>query len=150
MDVFKPDYQAYNLQRTAAGSTSTSSALIASATASGSGEGSDSYAVIQAAENLYRDANSFVYADHKPSEDAIDRVIGKINIECVSGLLSKRRGGTLADLGASISFACLVWIRDKRDRERGRMRMRVTSLTSTRRSVFNSRHLFDSFHPHRY
>lgn len=32
-----------------------------------------------AAEHLYRDANSLLYADNKPSEDAIDRVIAKIN-----------------------------------------------------------------------
>ncbi len=34
-----------------------------------------------AAESLYRDANSLLYADNKPSEEAIDRVIGKINKE---------------------------------------------------------------------
>ena len=39
-----------------------------------------------AAENLYRDANSLLYADSKPSEDAIDRVIGKINREYVTCL----------------------------------------------------------------
>ena len=36
-----------------------------------------------AAESLYRDANSLLYADNKPSDDAIDRVVGKINAECV-------------------------------------------------------------------
>ena len=39
-----------------------------------------------AAESLYRDANSLLYADNKPSEDAIDRVIGKINREYVTYL----------------------------------------------------------------
>lgn len=37
----------------------------------------------RAAESLYRDANTLLYADNKPSEDAIDRVIGKLNIEYV-------------------------------------------------------------------
>ncbi|KAJ7825416.1 SYF2 splicing factor-domain-containing protein, partial [Mycena olivaceomarginata] len=32
-----------------------------------------------AAENLYRDANTLIYGDNKPSEDAIDRMVGKIN-----------------------------------------------------------------------
>lgn len=32
-------------------------------------------------ESLYRDVNSFVYADHKPSEEAIDRVIGQLNAD---------------------------------------------------------------------
>lgn len=36
-----------------------------------------------AAENLYRDANSMLYGDSNPSEDAIDRVVGKINKEYV-------------------------------------------------------------------
>ena len=36
-----------------------------------------------AAENLYRDANTLIYGNNKPSEDAIDRVVSKINEECV-------------------------------------------------------------------
>jgi hypothetical protein len=38
-----------------------------------------------AADGLYRDANSLLYADNKPSDEAIDRVIGKINDEYVVG-----------------------------------------------------------------
>lgn len=34
-----------------------------------------------AAENLYRDANTLIYGDSKPTEDAIDRVVEKINKE---------------------------------------------------------------------
>jgi pre-mRNA-splicing factor SYF2 len=33
------------------------------------------------ADNFYRDANTLLYADNKPTEDAIDRVVGKINRE---------------------------------------------------------------------
>ena len=40
-----------------------------------------------AADSLYRDANSLLYADNKPSDEAIDRVIGKINQEYVVGIL---------------------------------------------------------------
>ena len=40
-------------------------------------------AVSRASEALYRDANSFIYADHKPNEDQIDRVVKKLNEECV-------------------------------------------------------------------
>ncbi|KIK61354.1 hypothetical protein GYMLUDRAFT_58887 [Collybiopsis luxurians FD-317 M1] len=32
-----------------------------------------------AAENLYRDANTLMYGDNKPSEEAIDRMVSKIN-----------------------------------------------------------------------
>ncbi|KAF7309505.1 hypothetical protein MIND_00321300 [Mycena indigotica] len=33
----------------------------------------------QAAENLYRDANTLIYGDNKPSEEQIDRVVSKLN-----------------------------------------------------------------------
>lgn len=39
-----------------------------------------------AADNFYRDANTLLYADNKPTEDAIDRVVGKINQEQVEFL----------------------------------------------------------------
>ncbi|CEQ39704.1 SPOSA6832_01260 [Sporobolomyces salmonicolor] len=73
LDDFKPDLAAYNAQRAAA--ESSSQALIAS----GSGSGEGTVAQHLAAQDLYRDANSFIYADHKPTEDQIDRVIGKLN-----------------------------------------------------------------------
>ena len=38
---------------------------------------------LTAAEDLYRGADTLSYGDSKPSEDAIDRVVGKINKECV-------------------------------------------------------------------
>jgi pre-mRNA-splicing factor SYF2 len=41
-----------------------------------------------AAENLYRDANSLLYADNKPTEEAIDRVVGKMNREYVLPVFS--------------------------------------------------------------
>ncbi|GAA5937512.1 hypothetical protein JCM1841_006174 [Sporobolomyces salmonicolor] len=78
LDDFKPDLAAYNAQRAAA--ESSSQALIAS----GSGSGEGTVAQHLAAQDLYRDANSFIYADHKPTEDQIDRVIGKLNSEYVS------------------------------------------------------------------
>jgi pre-mRNA-splicing factor SYF2 len=34
-----------------------------------------------AAADLYRDANTLVYGDSKPSEEAIDRVVSKVNKE---------------------------------------------------------------------
>jgi hypothetical protein len=42
-----------------------------------------------AAENLYRDANTLIYGDSKPSEDAIDRVVSKINKEYVCSVCSE-------------------------------------------------------------
>ncbi|KAG6816857.1 hypothetical protein H0H87_002343 [Tephrocybe sp. NHM501043] len=45
-----------------------------------------------AAANLYRDANTLMYGDSKPSEDAIDRVVGKINQDIdKKGKFSRKR-----------------------------------------------------------
>jgi pre-mRNA-splicing factor SYF2 len=82
IDEFKPDYASYNAQRSKTSSSNNSAAIIAAAAASGSISKSDRE-IQEATDDLYRDAHSFVYADHVPSEDAIDRVVGKINLECV-------------------------------------------------------------------
>ena len=78
----KPDLEAYTRQKEAAlglvpgalsraGSTRDQSLVVSSSAAS-----------TLAAEALYRDANTLAYGDSKPSEDAIDRVVSKINQEC--------------------------------------------------------------------
>lgn len=110
MDIFKPDHAAYNKQREAA---SSAVALVASS----SGTTNPDAAALAAAQDLYRDANSFVYADHKPSEDAIDRVIGKINLEYVHGDF-----GSLDSLVSTDPYSCNLSNsldkRQKRSRER--------------------------------
>lgn len=79
MDNFKPDLKAYNQQKAAAlgieyEEAEASRELLPHASSSTGSQ------VVPGSDNaLYRDANSFVYADHKPSEDAIDRVVGKLN-----------------------------------------------------------------------
>lgn len=45
---------------------------------------STSASALAAAEDLYRDANTLAYGDNKPSEDAIDRVVSKMNLEYVT------------------------------------------------------------------
>lgn len=61
IDGLKPDLAVYEKQKAATvGSSSTA---------------------VAAAADLYRDANSLIYADNKPSDDAIDRVVAKINLE---------------------------------------------------------------------
>lgn len=79
IDELKVDMKSYNAQKRAAmgsnhtGEGSSSTELLA--------EEQGSSAVQRANELLYRDANSFVYADHKPSDDAIDKVVHKLNME---------------------------------------------------------------------
>ncbi|KAG9310241.1 SYF2-domain-containing protein [Chiua virens] len=91
LDLLKPDLEAYNRQKEqalglAAGTLSTSG----SSTPSGGSSallsldlaGSQMVPTTEqriAADNFYRDANTLLYADNKPTEDAIDRVVGKIN-----------------------------------------------------------------------
>lgn len=71
LDLIKPDLEAYNAQKAAAIGTSSE------------GDSVQTVSVQQqlAVESLYRDANTLLYADHKPTEDAIDRVISKLNLE---------------------------------------------------------------------
>ena len=89
---------------------------------------------------MYRDANSFVYADHKPTEDQIDRVIGKLNSECVFPLLSHlpRKHSLIRVFEGNL----VVWIRDKRGVGREVMKIKVISLGLMRRTgclIRNSR-----------
>lgn len=45
-----------------------------------------------AAESFYRDANTLLYADNKPTENAIDRVLAKINRDIdKKGKFSRKR-----------------------------------------------------------
>jgi pre-mRNA-splicing factor SYF2 len=91
VDKLKPDLETYNKQKEAAmglapGALSQSGSSTFSLTTFDPTEASSSSQMIPtthqqqaAAESLYRDANSLLYADNKPSDEAIDRVIGKIN-----------------------------------------------------------------------
>ncbi|KAH9929069.1 SYF2-domain-containing protein [Epithele typhae] len=91
LDHIKPDLESYNRQKEVAlglapgtlskpGAASGSSAVTKFDPSGGALQAAPTSLQQQlAAENLYRDANSLLYADNKPSEDAIDRVIGKIN-----------------------------------------------------------------------
>lgn len=75
-----------------------------------------------ASESLYRDANTLLYADNKPSEEVIDRLIGKINKEYVLAVRQLLR--VLAErLVASTRRAS--------SRGNGKTRTRETSRTST-------------------
>lgn len=88
IDTFKPDLKSYQAQKAAAlGLTPEEAAQISFHGAEGSSEliphasTSTGTQLVPGSDQLYRDANSFVYADHKPSDDAIDRVVGKLNLD---------------------------------------------------------------------
>src|SRR5260221_10078593 len=80
LDFVKPDLEAYNKQKALA--MSQGSGPLSTFNATGV---SDVTVTSQeqrlAAENLYREANTLIYGDSQPSEDAIDRVVSKINKE---------------------------------------------------------------------
>jgi len=82
----KPDLLAYERQKelalglapgtlVPAGMTSAQLAISGSSRSTAVAKG------LSANEDLYRDANTLSYGDSKPSEDAVDRVVGKINKE---------------------------------------------------------------------
>ncbi|KIK00981.1 hypothetical protein K443DRAFT_678770 [Laccaria amethystina LaAM-08-1] len=96
LDLIKPDMEAYNKQKAIAmgyapgvlvgfnPSAATSASALQMAVSSQEQK--------LAAENLYRDANTLIYGDNKPSEDAIDRVVGKINKDIdKKGKFSRKR-----------------------------------------------------------
>ena len=81
LDHLKPNLEAYNRQKEIA-------LGLAAGTLTKAGEGSSAVVPTSqdqqlAAENLYRNANTLIYGDNKPSEEAIDKVVSKINQECV-------------------------------------------------------------------
>lgn len=82
LDHLKPDLAAYNAQKEAA-LGSASGTLIQGVPAGSSNLQVATMSQEQqlAAEYLYRDANSLLYADNKPSEEAIDRVVSKMNLD---------------------------------------------------------------------
>ena len=82
-----------------------------------------------AAESLYRDANSLLYADNKPSEEAIDRVVGKINAEYVF----------VSDYTLACAQTCAVSTRKRSSRESGPTKTKATSPTSTSGIVCSTR-----------
>ncbi|KAG2345346.1 SYF2-domain-containing protein [Suillus weaverae] len=99
LDLIKPDLSAYNRQKevvlgltpgSLAKSGSSSSALTAFDPSGGQVVPSAEQRM--AAESFYRDANTLLYADNKPTEDAIDRVVGKINRDIdKKGKFSRKR-----------------------------------------------------------
>ncbi|KAJ7355811.1 SYF2-domain-containing protein [Mycena albidolilacea] len=79
LDQIKPDMVAYNRQKELAMGLAPGSLTAFNPTASSSQMIPTAEEQRVAAENLYRDANTLIYGDNKPSEDAIDRMVGKIN-----------------------------------------------------------------------
>jgi len=76
----KPDLQAYNRQKELA--LNLAPGTLTSPAASSSAQ-SKALARMKpmTSEDLYRDANSLSYANNKPSEEAIDNMVSKLNVE---------------------------------------------------------------------
>lgn len=96
LDLIKPDMEAYNKQKAIAMGYAPG-ALVgfnpsAATSASALQMAVSSQEQKLASENLYRDANTLIYGDNKPSEEAIDRVVGKINKDIdKKGKFSRKR-----------------------------------------------------------
>ncbi|KAF7971599.1 hypothetical protein HWV62_20778 [Athelia sp. TMB] len=96
LDQIKPDLVAYNRQKEVAMGLAPGSLVTAFNPTAGSSSAMQVVPTSQqqqiAAENLYRDANSMLYGDSKPSEEDIDRVVGKINQDIdKKGKFSRKR-----------------------------------------------------------
>ncbi|KAF9467693.1 SYF2-domain-containing protein [Collybia nuda] len=93
LDHIKPDLVAYNKQKEIAMGLAPGSLVAFDPTRSSVMDLVPTSQQQQlAAENLYRDANTLIYGDSKPSEDAIDRVVSKINQDIdKKGKFSRKR-----------------------------------------------------------
>ncbi|KAF9078387.1 SYF2-domain-containing protein [Rhodocollybia butyracea] len=94
LDLIKPDLVAYNQQKEIAMGLApgTLSTFDAKSGPSSLQVAPSTLEQQLAAENLYRDANTLMYGDSKPSEDAIDRMVSKINKDIdKKGKFSRKR-----------------------------------------------------------
>ncbi|THV05710.1 SYF2-domain-containing protein [Dendrothele bispora CBS 962.96] len=91
LDLIKPDLETYNKQKEIAMGLAPGT-LTQFDPKAGPSSSPSSLEQQLAAENLYRDANTLMYGDSKPSEDAIDRVVAKINKDVEKkGKFSRKR-----------------------------------------------------------
>jgi len=92
LDLLKPDLETYTRQKEAALGLVPGALSRAGTSADKSLVASSSAVSTLAAEALYRDANTLTYGDNKPSEDAIDRVVSKLNHDLdKKGKFSRKR-----------------------------------------------------------
>jgi len=92
LDQIKPDLNEYNKQKAIAMGYNTGALVSFNPTAGPSEIAAISQEQRLAAENLYRDANTLIYGDSNPTEDAIDRVVSKINKDIdKKGKFSRKR-----------------------------------------------------------
>ena len=95
----KPDLLAYERQKESAMGLAPGTLVPLDATSSSLAiAGPSSQRGLTASEDLYRGADTLSYGDSKPSEDAVDRVVGKINKEYASSCMVS----TVADVAISI------------------------------------------------
>ena len=95
----------------------------------------------QAAENLYRDANNMLYGDNKPSEDAIDRVVGKINQEYVQSPFpcSPCHSLFVEIQNSSLTLSCSISKKQKFSRKRPNEDEGDITYINERNRVFNKK-----------
>ncbi|KAJ3812946.1 SYF2-domain-containing protein [Lentinula aff. lateritia] len=97
LDLIKPDLDAYNKQKEVAmglapGTLSNFNPKASPLSLQVYFVSTSSLEQQLAADNLYRDANTLMYGDNKPSEDAIDRMVSKINKDIdKKGKFSRKR-----------------------------------------------------------
>jgi hypothetical protein len=120
LDQLKPDLEAYTRQKEAALGLVSGALSRAGSSKDKSLVASSAAASTLAVEALYRDANTLTYGDNKPSEDAIDRVVSKINQEWVLNFVH-------------VSFAdgTSVQVSTKRANSRGSVSTRMKEISHT-------------------
>lgn len=83
-DLLKPDLDEYRRRKALAmGPEGSMVASFDPTSGQSSAVVSVSHEQQMAHDGLYRDSNSLIYGDNKPSDAALDRVVNKIDEECV-------------------------------------------------------------------
>jgi pre-mRNA-splicing factor SYF2 len=126
----KPDLVGYARQKEAAMGLEPGSLVPLGTTNEMAAAGPSRNAALSAAEDLYRSADTLSYGDSKPSEEAVDRVVGKINKEWVLACQLRDR------LWRKLTPVSLALGASARSRT-----TTATSRTSTRRTRCSTRRL---------
>jgi pre-mRNA-splicing factor SYF2 len=95
----KPDLLQYQRAKESAMGLAPGTLVAANATNQSLALAGPSSKGLTASEDLYRGADTLAYGDHKPSEDALDRVSSKINQEYVQLILPWFRSKLTVSLG---------------------------------------------------
>lgn len=148
----KPDLIAYNKQKESALGLAAGTLVPAGATNDSLAAAGSSKSGLSGAEDLYRSSETMSYGDHKPSDDAVDRVMSKINKEWVPTrgacgaasqifllCLGRGRSGTIEPLQLSTGIQLTNSVTNRRRKKDSDDESGDVTYINKRNKVFNKK-----------